>query len=80
MMRYSTLAVFLVSLAASGTLYALTAQDEKTATTDRETAADKQKTAPSVKQTPRKTKKSATTFKPSERIGADSAVSFPVDI
>ena len=78
MMRYTGLAVILACLTASGTLYALTAQDEKAAATERETAAQK-RSAP-VKPRPQKTKKPATTFKPSERIGADSAVSFPVDI
>jgi hypothetical protein len=80
MMRYSRLAVILACIAASGSLYALTAQDEKAAATDRDTAAQKQQSSTSVKQRPRKAKKPATTFKPSERIGADSAVSFPVDI
>ena len=79
-MRYSRLAILLLSITASGTLYALTAQDGTAAATDQEAAAPKQKPAPSAKPRPQKTKKPATTFKPSERIGADSAVSFPVDI
>jgi len=78
MMRYSRLALIFVCITATGTVYALTAQDEKDASTTRDTAT--QKRSPPVKQSPKKTKKPATTFKPSERIGADSAVSFPVDI
>ena len=78
MMRYSTLLVMLGCMIATGTLYALTAPDEKDATTARETAA--QKRSPPVEQRPRQPAKPAATFKPSEKIGADSAVSFPVDI
>jgi hypothetical protein len=80
MMRYSRLAVILACIAASGSLYALTAPDDKAAATDRGTEARGQKPDPSVKQSPRKAKKPAATFNPSERIGADSTVSFPVDI
>ncbi|MGB5261281.1 MAG: hypothetical protein WBO34_12260 [Gammaproteobacteria bacterium] len=80
MMYYSRLAVILACIAASGSLYALTAPDDKAAATDRDTDAQEQKPDPSAKQNPRKAKKPATTFNPSERIGADSAVSFPVDI
>ena len=80
MMRYSGLALILACIAASGNLYALTAQDGRGAPTEQEAAAQKQNPAPSAKQRPQKTKKPAATFKPSERIGADSAVSFPVDI
>ncbi|MGB5339090.1 MAG: hypothetical protein WBO06_08355 [Gammaproteobacteria bacterium] len=78
MMRYTILPVILGCLAATGPLYALTAQDEKDATTARETAA--QKRSPPVEQRPRQPAKPAATFRPSEKIGADSAVSFPVDI
>ena len=80
MMAFFKLLLILACLTACGSLYALTAPDEKAATTDQETAAEKQKPAPSAKPRPKKVKKPATTFKPSERIGADSAVSFPVDI
>jgi len=74
MMRFITLFVML----ATGSLFALSAAD------DRESAATQPKAEeqrnPPVKQSPRKQAKPAATFRPSERIGADSAVSFPVDI
>ena len=74
------LLVVLGCIAASGGLYALTAPDEKAAATGPETAAQKQQSSPSAEQSPPKAKKPAASFNPSERIGADSAVSFPVDI
>ena len=80
MMRYSGLALILTCIASSGSLYALEARDDKAAATGQESAAEKEKPVPPVKQRPQNTKKPASTFKPSERIGADSAVSFPVDI
>ncbi len=78
MRRYSVLLFMLACQAASGNLYALTAQDEKKAASSRETADEKHR--PPVKQRSQKPAKPAATFKPSEKIGADSAVSFPVDI
>ncbi len=78
MRRLAKLLLILSCMLASGTLYALTAQDEKKATNSRETADEKHR--PPAKQRPQKPAKPAATFKPSERIGADSAVSFPVDI
>jgi hypothetical protein len=65
-------------MAVTGPLYALTAPEEKAAATAPETAPQK-RSAP-VEQRPRQPAKPAATFKPSEKIGADSAVSFPVDI
>ena len=79
MMRFLTLIVMLVCMTASGNLYAEPAADDSETTTTQQTE-EPEKHSPPVKQTPRKTTKPATTFKPSEKIGADSAVSFPVDI
>jgi len=78
MMCYSKLLVILGCMAATGNLYALSAADDSEATTKQQT--EPQKRSPPVKQSPRQSAKPAATFKPSERIGADSAVSFPVDI
>ena len=78
MMRYSRLVVILTCMVAGGNLYAESAADKSEATTTQQTEPEKQSLP--VKQAPRKTTKPATTFKPSEKIGADSAVSFPVDI
>ena len=63
-------------MAATGSLYALSAAEDKDSTMTQQP----QKGSPPVKQSPRKSAKPAATFRPSERIGADSAVSFPVDI
>jgi hypothetical protein len=76
--RFAELLLTLGCVLATASLYALTAEDEKKATNSRETA-DKQHRPP-VKQRSQQPAKPAATFKPSERIGADSAVSFPVDI
>lgn len=75
MMRFAGLMIC-VCLAAGGYLHA--APDKDKAATTRETAAEKSGT----KDQPgaRRTQKPVKTFKPSERIRADSAVSFPVDI
>ena len=78
MMNYSRLLVILGCMAAYGNLYALSVEEDKEAATARESAAEKR--SPPAEQTPRPARKPATTFKPSEKIGADSAVSFPVDI
>ena len=77
-MRFLTLVVILVCMAATVNLHAESTADKSEATTTQQTEPEKQ--SPPVKQAPRKTAKPATTFKPSEKIGADSAVSFPVDI
>ena len=78
MISYTRLAVILGCMVAAGNLYALTAPDETDPASARETAA--QKDNPPVKQPPRQPAKPADTFEPTERIDADSAVSFPVDI
>ena len=78
MKHYSRLLVILGCVAACGNLYALSVEDDTEAVTAREGAAEKR--SPPAEQSPRPARKPAATFKPSERIGADSAVSFPVDI
>lgn len=80
MMRLLTVNLLILCLTASGRLYALTAADDS-GTQSRPPAPEKH--SPPVKQHPSpstKPAKPAATFKPTERIGADSAVSFPVDI
>ena len=78
MKRNAILVLILGCMLATGSLYALTAQDEQKAANSRETADEKRR--PPVKQRSQQPAKPAATFKPSEKIGADSAVSFPVDI
>jgi len=78
MMRYTILVVILGSMAATGNLHAESAADKSEVTTTQQTEPEKH--TPPVKQAPQKLRKPATTFKPSEKISADSAVSFPVDI
>lgn len=78
MKRNATLVLILSCMLVCGSLYALAAKDEKETANSRETADEKNR--PPVKQRSQKPAKPAATFKPSERIGADSAVSFPVDI
>ena len=78
MKHYSRLLVILGCVAACGNLYALSVEDDKEAATARESAPEKR--SPPAEQSSRPARKPAATFKPSERIGADSAVSFPVDI
>jgi hypothetical protein len=78
MMRYSRLVVILTCIFVTGILYAESAADKSEVSTTPQTEPEKH--SPPVKQAPRQTTKPATTFKPSEKIGADSAVSFPVDI
>ena len=78
MRRFAELLLIISCMLATASLYALSAEDETKATNSRDTV-DKQHRPP-VKQRPQKPAKPAATFKPSERIGADSAVSFPVDI
>lgn len=76
-MRYPGVVLIMICLIAGGPLHAVAAQDKDAATasqtsTDKAGASDKKGSGQS--------QKPATTFKPSERIRADSAVSFPVDI
>jgi len=78
MMRFVTLIVMLVCISASGNLQADPAVDDSETTTTQQAGPEQHR--PPVIQAPRKAAKPATTFKPSEKIGADSAVSFPVDI
>jgi len=78
MMRYAGFIMLSVCLAASGAIYAAAAQEKGGATAAPESgqgAAGKQNQQPS-----RRPRKPVSTFKPTERIRADSAVSFPVDI
>ena len=77
MMRYTRLVVILTCMVAGGNLYAESAADKSEATPPQ---TELEKRSPPVKQSPRQATKPATTFKPAEKIGADSAVSFPVDI
>ena len=77
-LRFSIPAVMLGCLAAAGNLYALEAGDEKPAAKPPEQATEKRSLP--AKQSPRPARKPAATFTPSEKIGADSSVSFPVDI
>jgi hypothetical protein len=78
MVRFSGLVVVLGCLAATGAPYALAAEDEKQPATATETATE-QPGLP-ARQDPQPVRKPAATFTPTEKIGADSAVSFPVDI
>jgi hypothetical protein len=78
MMRYSTLILILACMTATGNLYALSAADDSKTKSTQQT--EPKKSSQPAKQGMRQSAKPAATFKPSERIGADSAVSFPVDI
>jgi hypothetical protein len=78
MMRFMTLLMLLACIAATGQLYALTADDDRDAATVQQ--AEPAQGKPPAGTTPQQSAKPKDTFKPSERIGADSAVSFPVDI
>ncbi len=71
------LSVFLLLCVAAANLYALTLQ-EKEKTPDRE--AVQAEHAAQKKTTPRRTPAPVKNYTPSEKIKADSAVSFPVDI
>jgi len=77
-MRYPGVVLIMICLIAGGPLHAVAAQEHKDATTASQTSAGK--AAASAKKGSGQSQKPATTFKPSERIRADSAVSFPVDI
>lgn len=78
MMRSITRLMLLACLAATGQLYALSVDDDRDATTTQQ--AEPAKSKPPARPGPQQSAKPEATFKPSERIGADSAVSFPVDI
>ena len=86
MMHYAGLVLIGVCLAASGYLHAATAPEQAATAPEQKDAATAPQTsagkpgAADKKNNSRRSKKSVTTFKPSERIGADSTVSFPVDI
>ena len=63
---------------AAGNLLALDSQDDRQAPGSRKTPVEKHD--PPAKPRSQQRPKPATTFRPSEKISADSAVSFPVDI
>jgi len=78
MMRYAGLILISLWLGASLVLPAVAAQDERG---DRATSEAGAATSGTRNQKPPpRPRKPANTFKPSEKIRADSAVSFPVDI
>ena len=77
-MRFPGMVLIVICLVAGGPLHAAAAQEPKDATMAPETNAGK--AAASDKNGSGQSPKPAATFKPSERIRADSAVSFPVDI
>lgn len=77
-MRWLKRLVILTSLTAAGPLCDVIAQETQDAATSPATAA--QSGGPPAKQDARQPAKPAATFSPSEKISADSAVSFPVDI
>jgi hypothetical protein len=78
MMRYAGLVLISFWLAASLLLPAVAAQDKGGAQAPPE--AGMGTTGTQNQKLPPRPRKPVTTFKPSERIRADSAVSFPVDI
>ena len=77
-MRFISLLSMLVCLAATGNLQAQPAADIAEGV-PAQPAAPRQQT-PSAGKSAKPAGKPATTFNPSEKISADSAVSFPVDI
>ena len=77
-MRCFSLLVVATCLAAAGNLYAQQATEAAGPGTTRQ--AQPETRVPPVKQDIRQPAKPAATFTPSEKIGADSAISFPVDI
>ena len=74
MMRLLTLLVMLGSVAAAGNLQAQPAADVEAGTPTQ------QQQKPPAGKAAKPAGKPAATFNPSEKISADSAVSFPVDI
>jgi hypothetical protein len=79
MMRWLTLVVILACMTVAMNLYAQQATDAAAAAGTAQQA-QPEKQVPPVKQDSRQPAKPAATFTPSEKIGADSAISFPVDI
>ena len=71
------LILVLPGLLLAGNLQALSPDTDKQQPTGKTTV---QTTRPATNNSSRKTGKPAATFTPTEKIGADSAVSFPVDI
>jgi hypothetical protein len=78
MIRWLTLVVILACMTVATNLYAQPAAGAAEAGTAQEAQPEKQ--VPPAKQDARQPAKPAATFTPSEKIGADSAISFPVDI
>jgi hypothetical protein len=78
MRRYSGLVVMLACMAIDTNLYAQQATDAAAAGTTQQ--AQPEKHVPPAGQDSRQAAKPAATFTPSEKISADSAISFPVDI
>lgn len=77
-MRLPGVVLIVICLVTGGSLHAAAAQESKDASSAPQTNAGK--AAASDKKGSGQSRKPAATFKPSERIRADSAVSFPVDI
>ena len=78
MMRLLTLVLMLACMAVATNLSAQPAADAAEAGTTQQVQPEKR--VPPVKQDARQPAKPAATFTPSEKIGAHSAISFPVDI
>ena len=78
MMRFITQFMILACMLVTANIYAQSATDDVVAAPTQQT--QPATPGPPAKQGPRQTQKPAPTFKPSEKISADSAVSFPVDI
>jgi hypothetical protein len=75
-MRNIMMTIFLMAAIAGASICAMAADDEKKSSSG--PTASKQ--ARPAKKASNKSAGPAAVFKPSEKIGADSAVSFPVDI
>ncbi len=80
MMRFYIQVVLLACMFATGNLSAQSTADDRETTTTQQPEPEPQQRRPPVKPSPQQPAQPAPTFKPSEKIGADSAVSFPVDI
>jgi uncharacterized protein (UPF0333 family) len=79
MHRYSL--ILLVTLLCAGNLYALSVDTDKRSQGDSAVAQQPQgQKSQAAKKSGKKAAPSASTFTPTEKISADSAVSFPVDI
>ena len=77
-MQCFNLLIVLGCIATTGNLYAQPATD--TGGVPATQQAQPQERVPPVRQEPGQAAKPAATFTPSEKISADSAISFPVDI